>query len=201
MRTITVTGRGAVMVAPDTASVSLTVGHRAPSVAEALAGCASAADTVGEVARTFPDSSRISTRTIHIGSDYDREGSPAGFRAEHSFRVGCSDLDAAGQLVSALAERVGDRLQVEGVNLQVSDPAAARTAAREAAFADAVARATHLATLASASLGEVQSMVDDQRGDRYEEAAGDAYRAMSKVSIEPGETAVGAAVTVTFQLV
>ena len=201
MRTITVTGRGAVMVAPDSAVVSFTVGHRAPNVAEALAGCASAADTVGEVARRFAAASRISTRTIHVGSDYDREGSPAGFRAEHSFRVGCADLEAAGELVGALAEQVGDRLQVEGVSLQVSDQAEARLAAREAAFADAVAKGTQLAGLAQASLGEVQSMVDDHRGDSPEEAAGDAYRAMAKVSFEPGESAIGATVTVTFQLV
>jgi hypothetical protein len=201
MRTITVTGRGAVMVAPDSAAVSFTVGHRAPSVAEALSGCDSAARTVGEVARRFADASRIASRTIHVGSDHDREGSPSGFRAEHSFRVGCADLDAAGELVAALAEQVGDRLQVEGVNLQVSDPAEARLAAREAAYADAVVKGTHLAGLAQASLGEVQSVFDEHRGDRYQEAAGDAYRAMSKVSFEPGETAIGTTVTVTFQLV
>ena len=202
MRTITVTGRGAVMVAPDTATVSLTVGHRARSVAEALAGCDSAARLAGEVAREHADTARIASRHFHVGPDHDRQGLPSGYRAEHSLQVGCPDLDAAGALVGALAERVGERLRVEEIQLTVADAAAARTKAREAAFADARARATHLAELSDLVLGEVQTIsegwcVDDEFG----EEAGDARQLSATVAFEPGETSMGASLTVTFQMV
>lgn len=201
MRTITVTGRGFVMVAPDTATISLSVSHRADSVAAALAGCDSAARLAGEVARDHTDAARVASRHLHVGPDYDREGAPSGYRAEHSLRAGCPDLDAAGALVGALAERVGDRLQVEGIRLEVTDATAARAAAREAAFADARARATHLAELAGLELGEVQAISEGGGGDDTYAEAADARHLSTKVAFEPGETSIGASLTVTFQLV
>jgi len=200
MRTITVTGRGAVMVAPDTASVSLSVSHRAPSVAEALAGCDSAARLAGEVVREHTDASRIASRHLYVGPEHDREGTPVGFRAEHSLLVGCPDLDVAGALVADLAERVGDRLQVEGISLQVADSTEARSAAREAAFVDARERATHLAGLSGFELSDVQTITEGNRDEGFAEAA-DARMLSAKVAFEPGETTIGAALTVTFQLV
>lgn len=201
MRTITVTGRGSVTVAPDTASVSLSVSHRASSVAEALAGCDSGVRLVGEVAREHTEASRIASRHLHVGPDHDRDGFPVGFRAWHSLRVGCPDLDTAGALVGALADRVGDRLQVEGISLQVTDSTAARSAAREAAFADARQRATHLAALSGFELGEVQTITEANGDDGFAEAASDTRMLAAKVAFEPGETPIGAALTVTFQLV
>ncbi len=200
MRTITVTGQGAVMVPPDTASVSLSVGHRAAGVAEALAGCDSAVRLAGEVAREHTDASRIGSRHLHVGPDHDRDGTPAGFRASHSLVIGCPDLDAAGALVAALAERIGDRLRVEGITLQVTDATAAMSTAREAAFADARERATHLAGLAGLELGDVQTIAEGGRDDVFHEAASDARMLSGTVAFEPGETTVGAALTVTFQL-
>ena len=202
MRTITVTGRGAVLVVPDTAGVSFTVHHSAGSVAEALAGCDSAARLAGQVARDHTDASRIASRHLHVGPDHDREGVLSGYRAEHSMRVGCPDLDAAGALVGALAERVGDRLQVEGIRLEVSDAAEAGAAAREAAFVDARARATHLAELAGLELGDVQTISEGSRGDdAFAEAAADARPLSAELTFEPGMTSVGASLTVTYQLV
>ena len=101
----------------------------------------------------------------HVAPDLARPrpatGEPSGFQARHSLVVRCPDIDAAGGLLTALADAVGDRLEIEGVSLEVADQSAALVAAREAAYADAVDRATHLAGLAGAELGDVQ---DGRRG-------------------------------------
>lgn len=201
MRTITVTGRGAVTVVPDSAVVRASLVHTAASVADAVAGCDSAARLCGDVARRFTDAARIASQRVRVGHHHDREGRVTGFEARHSMTIGCADLDAAGELVAALATEVGDRLRIDDISLEVSDSTAARLAAREAAYADAVAQATHLAGLAGAEVGEVQAIGEaspDQGGD--DGIMPVALAAVGKVGLEAGESSVSQAVRVVFQL-
>ena len=65
-----------------------------------------------------------------------------GFEARHGLVIAVADLAVAGRMLARLAEAVGNRLVVESVSLEVGDPVAARTAAREVAFADARTRST-----------------------------------------------------------
>jgi uncharacterized protein len=197
VRTVTVTGQGEARVAPDSAVVRVAAVHRADGVAAALQGADSAARQVIETAGQFTTPERVSTSSVQIWSDHDQQGNPDGFRARHALTVRCADVSAAGGLLTALAEGVGDRLEVEGVSLEVADQAAGLRAAREAAYADAVDRATQLATLAGAELGEPQDVVEGGF------AAGP-FR-MAKVvpaamEMAPGETALSSSVTVTFRL-
>ncbi|MFA6300148.1 MAG: SIMPL domain-containing protein, partial [Nocardioides sp.] len=128
----------------------------------------------------------------------DHEGRQSGFEARHGYTVTCSDLDVAGALVTELATQVGDRLQVEGVSLEVSDTSAAVTAAREAAYADARARAEHLAGLADVSLGDVQSLVEG--AGAVPMARGFEAMAKGDVVLEPGEGSLGQSLTVTWAI-
>jgi len=198
VRTVTVTGRGEARVAPDSAVVRVAAVHRADGVADALGGADSAARQVIATSGDYTTPERIATSSVQIWSDHDREGDPAGFRARHSLTVRCDDVAAAGGLLSALAEAVGGRLEVEGVSLEVADQAAGLRAAREAAYADAVDRATQLATLAGAELGEPQEVVEGGV------AAGPLRRAKaamaSDAALAPGESALSSSVTVTFRL-
>jgi uncharacterized protein len=198
MRTVTVTGQGEARVAPDSAVVRVAAVHRAAGVAEALAGADTAASAVATTARRFTTPERVGSRSLQIWTDRDEHNRPAGFTARHSLTIGCRDIDAAGALLTALAEAVGDRLEVEGVSLEVGDQTAAAGAAREAAYADAVERAAHLSGLAGADLGDVQEVVE---GGGF---GGGPVRMAKAValdaSFQPGESAVSASVTVTFQL-
>jgi hypothetical protein len=135
---------------------------------------------------------------VQIWPSHDQQGNPNGFEARHSLTIRCSDIGAAGALLSALAESVGDRLQIEGVSLEVVDRAAAETAAREAAYADAVGRATHLALLAGAELGEPQDVLEG--GVRVGTRLAKGMAAPVSLELEPGEQGIDAAVTVVFQL-
>jgi uncharacterized protein YggE len=202
MRTITVAGHGTVRVVPDTAVVRVAAAHGAEGVKDALAGVASAVEAIGQVARRFTDEKRIASQELTVWPALDYEGLPSGFQARHSLAIACDDLGLVGELVTALAAEVGDRLQVEGVALEVSDPAAAHASAREAAYADATARAEHLADLAGAKLGDVQVVSEGpvHVPTRLADGAGAAYATKMEAGFEPGETNVSASVSVTFQL-
>ncbi|MFC6285583.1 SIMPL domain-containing protein [Nocardioides sp. GCM10027113] len=202
MRTLTVTGTGSASVAPDSALVRVAATHRADGVTAALAGVSSTVEAIGEVARRFTDAARIGSQGLSVWPSHDYDGMPSGFEARHSLAIGCDDLTAAGELVASLAKETGDRIQVESVGLDVADRTEALASAREAAWADALARAEQLAGLAGASVGEVQSV--SEGGGPHVVDGGEVAVAASRradVGFEPGQTSVSATVTVTFQLV
>ncbi len=162
------------------------------------AGADSAAGAIAATAQQFTTPERVGSTSLQIWRDHDEQNRPAGFQARHSLVIRCPDIEAAGGLLTALADAVGDRLEIEGVSLEVSDQSAATAAAREAAYADAVERATHLAGLAGAGLGDVQDVVE---GGGFGGGPVRAAKAMSAAaSFQPGESAIGSSVTVTFQL-
>src|SRR3954451_12500960 len=198
MRTVTVTGQGEARVAPDSAVVRVSAVHRAAGVAEALDGADSAADAIATTSRRVTTPERVGTTSLQIWTDHEPDGRPSGFQARHSLVVRCPDIGAAGGLLTALADAVGDRLEVEGVSLEVADQSASVVAAREAAYADAVDRATRLAGLAGAQLGDVQEVVEGGGGGTP--VARMAKAVSDSASLQPGETAIGSSVTVTFQL-
>jgi uncharacterized protein YggE len=198
-RTVTVMGQGTATAVPDTALVRVAAVHRAASVADAFEGVSSAVGAIGTEARQFTDDRRIASQGLQVWPAHDNQGRQSGFEARHSVEIGCPDLAAASALLEALVGTVGNRLQVEGVTLQVSEPGHLVTAAREAAYADAVVRATHLAGLAGASLGPIVSVTEGGVNEPYAEAAG--FRAMkADASLEPGETTISATVTASWQL-
>jgi uncharacterized protein YggE len=198
-RTVTVMGHGRATAVPDTALVRVAAVHRAASVADAFAGVSSAATVIGTEARRFADERRIASRGLQVWPAHDNQGRQSGFETRHSFEIGCHDLTAASALLEALVEAVGDRLQVEGVALQVSEPGPLFTEAREAAYADAVLRATHLAGLAGASLGPIVSVSEGGGWAPLQDA--DGMREMKAyASFEPGESAISASVTACWEL-
>ena len=201
MRTVTVTGHGTAREVPDTVVVRVAASHRAAGVAEALAGADSAANEIVAVGREHTDASRIASTNLNLWPAFDNEGRPGGFEARHALSITCADVQAAGALLSALAARVGDRLQVESLALEVGDSSRALSQARAAAYADAVARAQHLAELAGVRLGEVQAMAEGFAPASPFGEVGGAVRDAKAVSIAPGEATIGGSLTVTFELV
>jgi uncharacterized protein YggE len=198
MRTVSVTGHGESRVVPDSAVVRVSAVHRAPAVADALAGADSAARQIIATGREHTAPELVGSTSLQVWPAHDDQGARAGFEARHSLTVRCPDIEVAGALLTALAAAVGDRLLVEGVSLEVTDRSAAESAAREAAYADAVERARHFAELAGAELGEPQAVMESAYGDAPVGRARLAVAVAAK--LEPGEMAVTASVTVTFQL-
>ena len=199
MRTVTVTGQGTAREVPDTVVVRVAASHRAAGVAEALAGVDSAADEIVAVAREHTDAGRIQSTTLNLWPSYDNEGRQSGFEARHSLTIAVTDMQKAGAMLTELAGRVGDRLQVESVGLEVGDTRRAVQQARAAAYADAVERANHLAELAGERIGDVQAMAEG--GASMPMPMADAgFREAKSVAIQPGETSIATSLTVTFSL-
>lgn len=193
-RTVTVTGHGSAAAVPDTAVVRLAAVHRAGAMAEALAGAESARAAVVAAAGEL----LVSSTDLSVWPAHDSEGRRSGFEARHALTVTGGDLESAGALLGRLAEEVGDRLQVESVSLSVGDPAAALGEAREAAYADARARAEHLAALAGASVGEVQDVTEGAGAPVPRPTEQASFKA--DVAFAPGQTRLTSTVTVTWVL-
>src|SRR5262245_66174226 len=101
----------------------------------------------------------VSTANLSVWPVHE-EGKPAAFEARHALTITAGDLATANGLLGRLADQVGDRLQVDGVELTVSDPSGALARAREAAFADARTKAEQLAALANSRLFQVEAVVE-----------------------------------------
>jgi uncharacterized protein YggE len=113
-------------------------------------------------------------------------------------RVTVRDLAAVGATIDAAIAAGANR--VHHVGFSVSDPAEAQRRAREAAVADARARAAHYATLAGARLGAALTITEGGATAPPFAPAG-AMRAMRATTpIEPGEEAISASVQITYAL-
>jgi uncharacterized protein YggE len=71
---------------------------------------------------------------------------------------------AAGSIVQAALEEAGDTGRLSGLSFALADPSALFTMAREAAFADALAKAQQFAALAGRKLGAVVNIDDTAPG-------------------------------------
>jgi len=199
-RTVCVTGHGSATAVPDTAVVRVAAVHRAAGMAEALSGAESARSAVVAAAGEAAGDLVVSSTDLSVWPAHDDQGRRAGFEARHALTITGGDLDAAGALVGRLADEVGERLQVESVSLSVGDPAAALGEAREAAYADARARAEHLAGLADAALGKVREIAEGAGGP-VPRAGAEAFAMKADVGFAPGQTVLTSTVTVTWALV
>ena len=194
--TVTTVGIGSVSTTPDALRLDLSVRHGASSIADALAGCASGVEALRAVARDFVADDEVATRNFYVGQRYGDPVEPVSYEATHTVEVLCSGFDRAGDLVAALADEIGDRLQIEAFRPTVTDPAPLMVQARERAFHDARAKADELAALAGQVVLNAVRVVEgsDRAGWEHPEAA----MAASRTSFEPGRSLVSATVTVTW---
>jgi uncharacterized protein YggE len=193
-RTITVTGHGSATTVPDTAVVRVAAVHRADGMAEALSGAESARAAVVAAAGDLV----VSSTDLSVWPAHDNEGQRSGFEARHALTITGGGLESAARLVGRLADEVGDRLQVESVSLSVGDPTAALGEAREAAYADARARAEHLAALSGGTLGEVQDVTEGAGAPISRGSDTAAFKA--DIGFAPGQAVLTSTVTVTWAL-
>lgn len=196
---VTTTGSGAASTTPDAMRVVVAVEVTAPTVAAALAAVAEGARRGGEAARRHTDAARISSRGFRVHPAHDQRGRPTGFSGSHELHLVC-DLAVAGDLVTDLGEAVGDALRVHQVQPVVTDTGALLHRARELAFADARAKAQHLAELAGRSLGPALRVREGVRGGGEGWAATPVSARESSVDFEPGSADVTAVVIVRWEL-
>jgi uncharacterized protein len=204
--TVTVAGSGAATAVPDTALLQLGVESRGSTPAEALDVCGRALDQLrAALDAEGVEPARRVTSGLELHEDWETRQpgrGPVAYLAGARLTVRLDRPARAGQVAAAAVAAAGDAARVHGLELVVGDPAAVAAAARDAAWRDALARAGQYAALAGSALGPVLEIKDapppppDARPMRLLAAEA----APRGPAVEPGETTVWAAVSVTWAL-
>jgi uncharacterized protein YggE len=203
-RTVTVTGTGKASVSPDVVRLDLRVGHDANDVAAALSGAAKGIATVGRVVREkgVADAD-IRTLDAGVSQRWDNTGTAVGFTAQQRIGVTVRRLEAVGEILEAAAAEVGNALLVDQVRLDVADRSEGLSQARDAAFADARAKAKQYAALSGSELGAVLGVAESgvmPLAGRQMKAMAMAMDSSRGMPVEGGDLDLVATVTVTWAL-
>jgi uncharacterized protein YggE len=160
--TISVTGTGRVLLAPDIADLRLGVTTTAKTVNEARAANATSMTAVIAALKGLGIADRdIQTTTLSLGPvyDYSTNANPprlTGYTLTNSVAVTIRDLEVAGDVIDGtMAAGV---TTLDSITFRVADQTAAEKEAREAAMTEAGAKAQTLAAAAGVSIDGVASI-------------------------------------------
>ena len=201
---VEVTGSGVATAVPDVVVLDARVQCEAPDVAGALSAATERVLAALQAAGDHGVADRDRRTTgMGVSTRWDHEGrGVVGYTAHQSLRLVVRDRERVGDLIRALAGAAGDAFGLDGVTLEVADPAPLLERARALAFDDARARAEQFASLAGRPLGAVHRVTEDH--DRPHPmprfAARAAMDAAGGMPVEAGESTVTASVTVRFGL-
>ena len=160
--TIAVTGSGKVTVVPDLATINLGVLiERNTAKAARQAAAESMTQVVAAIKALGIDDKDIATSTISLQPVYNYNnngGNPKirGYQLQNAVTVTVRDLDKLGDVLDNSV--VSGATQVNGITFDVADRTAAEAKAREAAVADAKAKADTLAKGVGVSITGVSSI-------------------------------------------
>jgi uncharacterized protein YggE len=201
---VEVTGSGAASAVPDVVVLDARVQCEAADVAGALSAAGERVVAALQAAADHGVTERDRRTTgMGVATRWDRDGRVVvGYTSHQSLRLLVRDRERVGDLIRALAGAAGDAFGLDGVTLEVADPAPLLERAREAAFEDARARAEQFAGLAGRPLGPVLRVTEDHDrpvpSPRF--AAKAVMEATGGMPVEAGESTVTASVTVRFGL-
>lgn len=204
MRQVTVVGSGESRVAPDMATVQIGVETVAPTTQEALAqNTAQAQAIIDQVKQLGVADKDIQTSGFNIYATYADDGrTVTGYNVSNMVSVIIRDLAATGDLLDKVVQSGANR--VYGVSFGVSDPKAAQAQARDAALADARARAEQLAKGSGAQIGVVLVITENIGSGPVVPmpamARAEDMAAGAPVPVQAGEQVIPASVQVTFEL-
>jgi uncharacterized protein YggE len=200
-----VTGVGTSTVTPDAVRFFAAVSVIAKSNKEALAGASRSATAVRGALRDNGIATKdIKTSSLTVYPEYnysqDKGQELVGYRATQSFTVVIRKADNAGAVIDAVVSAGGDAVQINGISPFLSNGAAATEKAREAAVADARARANSYAKYLGVSLGRVISLTEVSAPVYNFPVMAKGALAEDATQIDLGETEVTVTVTVRWGL-
>ncbi|MFM8236004.1 MAG: SIMPL domain-containing protein, partial [Actinomycetota bacterium] len=202
---ITVSGVGTSTVTPDAVRFFASVSVIAKSNKEALASASKSATAVRGALRDNGIATKdIKTSSLTVYPEYnysqDKGQELLGYRATQSFTVVIRKADSAGSVIDAVVGAGGDNVQINGVAPFLLNGAAATEKAREAAVADAKARANSYAKYLGVSLGRVLSLTEVNAPVYNFPVMAKGAAAEDATQIDLGETEVTVTVTVRWSL-
>jgi len=204
-RTITVSGQGQVQVQPDMAMVTLGVETEADTAADALS---QNSEQMQQVISTTVDAgieeADIQTQGINLFPVYSQgtdTSSPTltGFRARNVVQITARDLDNLGALLDDIVSAGGN--SIDGIQFEVSNRDAVESDARTAAMENAREKATQLAELADAELGQVLTLNETGFSTPAPfTTARVADEAAASVPVQAGTQSINYTINVTWEL-
>jgi uncharacterized protein YggE len=201
-RSVTVTGHGRASAAYDEATLMVAASARAANPSDATARATYAmAQMRDAVLAGGADPAALTTTNVSLNPVHDPWPTVVAYEASLSLSVRLLDLSRVGSLLVAAVDAGGDGARVDGITFSHHDATGLDREARDAAFADARAKAEQYAGLAGQPLGEVRHVVEGGAGV----ATPVARRAMlasadAAIPVDGGEGAVVATVAVTWAL-
>jgi len=196
--TLTTTAVGTAHVVPDQVRIAMAVEAGAAAVGDALRAASEGVDRLMAVLDEVgvPAADR-QTSGLGVQPTWSESG-PSGHTASYGLAVVVRDLAAAGSLVQAAAERVGDLLRVHGFGLSVRDPEPAQREARRNAVLACRAQAEQVARAAGGELGDLLRLTEGE--GRSGGPVLERLSARSGLAVEGGESAVVVVVTGVWRL-
>ena len=163
-RSISVTGQGEASGKPDLAEINAGVQTFADTVIDASRQNQAVVERIFDALQEQDIASediQTSNYSIWAEQDYSRDGEPGkeritGFRVSNIVHVKVRDISKVGEVLAAVTDAGAN--SINGIQFTVQDTDELEKRAREAAMADARARAESLASLAGVGLGEVISL-------------------------------------------
>jgi uncharacterized protein YggE len=197
---ITVVGRGTASAAVDRVTVSLAVEvlRAEPGDAWAVAS-GTATRLLAVLADDGVDARSVRTSDLTLGPRVEFQGNRQqliGFQAGQRLTVVRDGLQGIERLLTDVAALGGEGVRIDGVSLTPGHPQDALTQARDAAFADADAKARQLAALAGRTLGRVRWIDERPSGGEPRPMMAMRAAAAESMPVATGNAEVGVEITV-----
>ena len=209
-RTLSVSGSGEALLAPDIAYIYIGVHTENPAAAEAVAENTTRTEELMQALRDFgidPKDLRTTNFSIYPMDRFDPStGMPSGekvYAVDNTVYVTVRDLAKLGDLLDTAVQAGANN--INSVQFDVAEKDEALKQARAEAVKDAEAQAQSLAQAAGLSLGEIQSIsfFDVQPYPLFDGKGGGgmaAEAAAAAVPIQPGQLTFTVSVSVTYAL-
>lgn len=204
-RTITVTGVGRASVRPDLADLRFGVTVTAPTVESARSANSGTLTAVIARLRSLGiDDHDLQTSIVSVSPQYDysREGAPprlAGYTFSNLVAALVRDIERVGEAIDAAL--TAGATNVDQIAFRVADQSSAEREAREAAVADARAKAETFASAAGVEITGVAALTESGSPVPYPMPALERMAFAAKdvsTPIEPGTNEVVATVSITY---
>ena len=207
-RRIVVTGTGEATARPDIAVISAGVVVQGGTASAALADNGRAMNAVLQQLRTSGladadvQTSEFSVTPLYERQPPERETTAPpriiGYQVSNRVTARVRDIDRLGAVLDALVN--AGATNVDGPWFDIADPEEVLGQARDAAVADALARARRYAAAAGVRLGEIISIEETGAFVPPPRPMMRAEAMASDVPIAPGQTELSASVTITFAI-
>lgn len=203
VRQITVVGSGDARGAPDQATVQIGVQSQAPTSSAALADNNTKMEALLAKLRELGVAEKdIQTSNFSISPTYNNDGQTiTGYQVNNTAAVTIRNIATTGELLDSVVTAGSNAIY--GISFGIADPKALQGQARDAAIADARARAQSMAQAAGGSLGQILSISETIGAQPMPLMTGNAETMMADAGAVPvaqGEQTITAQVQITFEL-